>query len=864
MIQLNGRQVQKMKNIYLKSSFKEISSSKGKFISIILIILLGTMLFVGVRSTGPDLSNSASSYVNEYHLADLQIVSTMGLTDDDLKILEDEKNVVVEAGFSTTYEKNKDEIVQVLSYSKDVKLNKLRILEGELPHSDNEVVLDVKARDFGYKLGEIYQINSEEIERSSFTIVGFVNSPLYLSTSDRGATNNGSGKLSYFAYIPEVHFSQEVYSQLFVKFSNTENLIANSDEYMRALDKSTLKIEGLFSERPEKRLNEIQTKAKEALQPYLEEIQVGKEQIEAAKMQPDMDLFVLNEESEKLEQLEKELLTQLSEVEALEKPIYYFNSRSSNPGYQDYFDSATSIAAIAVIFPAFFLFIAVLVTFTTMSRMVEENRGEIGTLKALGYTKMEIAQKYIIYTLLAGILGVGLGTIIGSKTLPLFIFSMLNDHNIPAFVGQYHWSFIIQALIAGLFSTLGSALYVLWRDLREKPSVLMRPKAPKSGKRIFLERITPIWNRLSFNQKVSYRNLFRYKSRMIMAIVGIAGCTGLILTGYGIKNSTDDLLPKQFNEILHYQGIVTMEEAETLTEHSLIIADMKAAVESLSVENEKGHSQIVNLIAPSEEKSFHQYVTLVDMKDQEELILSDGGAIITEKLAKDMNIDINGTLYLKRDNKKIKFTVAGIVENYAGHYMYLTPAYYEKIFAEVYDPSSVLIKTKAMSATDQEDLTASLLENADVKHVSFFEEGDGESPFGSLNSVVVILIVLSGALALVVLYNLTNINISERIRELSTIKVLGFYNKEVTAYVMRENIILTLFGIAFGFVVGIYLHQFILTTAESGSIVFPLDIHWESFLYAGLITIVFNFLVIGIAHFKLKRINMIDALKSNE
>lgn len=852
-----------MKNVYLKSSFKEISSSKGKFISIILIILLGTMLFVGVRSTGPDLSNSASSYVNNYHLADLQIISTMGLTEEDVQILQKEENLVVEAGFSATYEKNKEELVQILSYSNDANLNKWKVIEGDLPKSNQEIVLDYKAKEFGFKLGEEYKINSPEIENKTFTIVGFVNSPLYLSTSDRGTTDSGNGNIDYFAYIPEAAFSQDVYSQLFIKFLDTENLVADSSEYTSVLDENVSKVEQLYADRPEKRLEEIQTKAKETLYANLQEIEQGKEQVELAKMQSGADLSSLDAESEKLNKLENDIDEKIAEVETMEEPVYYFQTRSSNPGYQDYFDSATSITAIAGIFPAFFLFIAVLVTFTTMSRMVEENRGEIGTLKALGYKKIEIAQKYIIYTLLAGVLGVGLGTVIGTKTLPPFIFHLFEEYNIPTFVGQYHWNYIVQALIAGLFATLGSALYVLWKDLREKPSTLMRPRASKSGKRILLERITPLWNRLNFNQKVSYRNLFRYKSRMIMAIVGISGCTGLILAGYGIKNSIEDLQPKQFSEILHYQGIVTMDRPTALTHSSLITEEMNAVVESVSVKNKTRSSQTVSMISPSRTEKFNNYVSLHDVNKNRVTVLPEVGALITQKLAKDMNVENGDTLSINKDNKTVKIKVMGIVKNYAGHFMYIGPTYYEELFGD-YEPTSVLIKTKKLSASEQKNLTTSLLENSDVKNVSFFKESGGIQQFGSLNSVVMIMIILSGALALVVLYNLTNINISERIRELSTIKVLGFYNKEVTSYVMRESMVLSLLGILLGFMVGTYLHRFILTTAESGNIVFPLTIHWSSFVYAGLITLFFNFLVIGIAHFKLKHINMIDALKSNE
>lgn len=487
-------------------------------------------------------------------------------------------------------------------------------------------------------------------------------------------------------------------------------------------------------------------------------------------------------------------------------------------------------------------------------------------MRALGYTKGVISMKYVIYSLLAGILGSLIGGVAGMLTLPKFIFSMLSNNNLTHYVGVIPWGYLVEALVAGLIATLGSAAVVLIINLREKPMDLMRERAPKAGKRILLERIKPLWRRLSFNQKVSYRNLFRYKGRMIMTIVGIAGCTGLMLAGFGIRNSVNDLLPDQFSQVQHYQGIVTLSAANKRIHDKNISAQKQALVKSVTVSPTKGtkRNATVTMISPKSNTNFDKYVTLTNPHTNRKEHLTNDGVIITEKLATDMNAKKGSHLSVKVGNKLVKVKVSGITKNYAGHYLYLTPKYYEQAANANYQPTSRLIKIKDGNATARHDTNQRLFKQAGVLNVSYPRYAGGSLTTGGLSSVVLIFIALSGALGLVVLYNLTNVNISERMRELSTVKVLGFYDNEVTAYVARENVILTILGIIFGWFIGIVLHHFIMIKAQTGAILFPLTIHYPSYIWSAILTIVFSLIVGVITHYKLKNIDMMDSLAAQE
>ncbi|WP_086350720.1 ABC transporter permease [Candidatus Enterococcus clewellii] len=901
-----------MKNkTYLKASFREIWQSRGRFIAIILIILLGTLLYVGVKTTGPVLNSSGSDYLEKQQLADMQIISTGGLTEKDESLLEEIPDTIVESGYQFFYaDEEKGEVVHVFSYDEVQKQNQLVLEKGQLPKKESELVLDAAAETLGYQIGDTYTIDDpDQLDKKEYTIVGFVNSPIFISNKDRGMTNVGDGNVDYFAYVPVNNFTSDVFGVLYVTFENVKGLNTYGSEYKELMQKNQELVEEKFKARPKQRLEELRSMIEEEIAPAKKEIADGQTQISDAEEQlttaqteldqqkqllaqlPEVQaaaaLEQLNEAQATLDENKKELADQKSalsdaqteisdaekEMADLKTPTYLFNQRTENIGFQDYGDLSDRIAAIANVFPVFFFFIAALITFTTMTRMVEENRKEIGTLKALGYSRYEISQKYVIYAVLAAVIGVALGVVIGTNTIPRIVFDLSSDqYNFQKVSVFYEWQPIIQAGLAFLFATLGSVIIVLIKELTEKPSALLQPKAPKPGKRIFLEYITPLWSRMSFNQKVSYRNLFRYKSRMIMAIIGIAGCTGLMVAGFGIKNSLEAVTDKQFGPIIDYQAVVTLDEGTFEQTEAILEKDTKinsilpVINEVLELKKAGQATQSVTLTVPEEVSDFSSYLHLTTSAGKP-IKLTDKGVVISEKLAALFDIEVGDTLtFYDEDQNELEMLVQAIAQNYLGHFAYVTPEYYEEVTGRDYQNNSFLLKTDSMTTKEENKLAEQLLATDEVKNTSFLSS-QIETQRGMINNldpVVLIFVVLSGLLAFVVLYNLTNINISERVRELSTIKVLGFFDKEVTMYIIRENIIFTLLGIIVGYGIGYILTGFIIRQASMESIIFPLVIHWPAYVISAVLTITFTIIVMLVTHFKLKHIDMIDSLKANE
>ncbi|MGF2385357.1 FtsX-like permease family protein [Lentilactobacillus otakiensis] len=855
-----------MNSTYFKATIREITYSWGKFISIVLIILLGSLLYVGIRATGPDLDNSADKYFAQQNLGDLNVTSTLGLTDKDLNLVRHDKNVqTVEPNHMVTVKKSQNQVVQVYSYSKAAKLNKLKVVSGKLPTKADQIVLDAKAKSDGYKLGQTYTLpKTDGLKGQSFKIVGFVNSPLFVSSNDRGTTNVGSGEVDYFAYTPQQAFNQKAYATMAVRFNNTADLTAGTSQYNKQVNRDQAQLEDRLNARPKQRRAELIGPELTQVNQQLTKLQKQAKQLQAVPSQ--YQSATTKAAAKKLDVGIAKLQAAKTQLQKTPQATYLYNDRTANVGYQDYFDESKSIAAIAVIFPGFFLFIAVLITFTTISRMIEKNRREIGLMRALGYTKGFISMKYVIYSVLAGVLGSIAGGILGTMTLPKFIFSMLSNNNLTQYVGVIPWAFIVEAIIAGLVATLGSATVVLIINLREKPTELMRERAPKAGKRILMERIKPLWNRMNFNQKVSYRNLFRYKTRMVMTIVGIAGCTGLMLAGFGIRDSVNDLIPDQFKQVQHYQGIVTLSDSNKQIHDRNISAQKSAMVQSITVSPTKGtkRNATVTMVAPKSTAHFGKYVSLSSAKTGKTQKLTNSGVIITEKLATDMHAKKGTQLSAKLGNKLLKVRVAGVTKNYAGHYMYLTSQYFNQVSTTKYAPTARLLKIKSESASSRHQTSRNLLKQSGVLNVTYPRYASSSLGTVGLSSVVLIFIALSAALGLVVLYNLTNVNISERMRELSTIKVLGFYDNEVTAYVARENVVLTLAGIVFGWFIGLILHHFIMIKAQTGAILFPLTVHYPGYIWSAVLTACFSLVVGVITHYKLKNIDMLDSLSSSE
>lgn len=585
------------------------------------------------------------------------------------------------------------------------------------------------------------------------------------------------------------------------------------------------------------------------------------------------------EQQPKLEKAKKEITDQEQKLKDLKAEDYIFETRDDNPGYTEFEENANRISSLATVFPLIFFLIAALVSLTTMTRMVEEKRLEIGTFKALGYRNAAISMKFLLYAAVAGSLGVVFGLALGYYLFPMIIFTAYGQlYNINAFVTPWYWNYSLIGLMVSLVCTVGTAFVTLRIDLISTPATLMRPKAPKAGQRIFLERLKPIWSRLNFNQKVTMRNLFRYKQRMLMTILGIAGCMAMIITGFGIRDSISDIVPTQFDKIWHYRGVVTFEDnvqEDELTDYYKQVEDLPDYKDNMLISNSTlelnksgGSTQSVTVYVPKKPKKIGDFILFNERKTGKKYKLTDSGAIINEKLANLFDLKAGDTFTLTDSEKKTyKIKIAAVAENYTGHFAFMTPDYYQKIFGE--EPqynSDFLLFDKEPSSKHETTMAEELMKEDKVINVTFLSHSKDtlKDTIDILNLVVWVLIISAGLLAFIVLYNLTNINVSERIRELSTIKVLGFFDNEVTMYVYRENIILTLLGIVLGGFLGKIMHAYVLQTVEVDLMMFSPDVHAMSYVYSGLITILFSIIVGFIMYFKLKKVDMIEALKSNE
>lgn len=915
-----------MKNLYLRSTFRDIRQSLGRFVAIILIIFMGVLLFVGIKSVGPNLEETVQEHVTKYDVSDLQLVGTAGLTEKDRQLAETVKGTQGELGYSFPYtEKKQDLNLQVYSYNKEKKQNKLVLKSGRYPRSDGEILVDDQLRG-EYPLGSQLPIKEDQLKKQEFTVVGFVESAFYIDQSERGNTTVGDGSLDGFVYLPETAFDSEAYSILYLRFTDLKGKAIASEAYKQALTKKENQLETLFAQRKKERKQELATTiqseltknqkelaanqqkladgqeqlsaAKEQLQQQRSQLQSQKDQLIAAFGQAAADTQLaeaeaqladgeaalqeqqaaLTKNQQKLADGQKQLAAAKEELAELKTPNYLMTERDSNPGFGEFTSLSDRIDAIGNVFPVFFFLIGILITFTTITRMIEEDRKEIGTLKALGYRNREIAQKYLLYAVLTGVIGTILGIIVGTKAIPTIVFSMLKKNFLFQTYPTHYWLVpILLAMAAAAVSTLVSTSYILIKDLHEKPMALLMPKAPKPGKRIILEYITPLWRRLSFNQKVTYRNLFRYKARMILTILGIAGCTGLMVAGFGLRDSIGEVANVQFNQLNHFQGIVTLKDGMTAanaTAAKQVLTDSKQVKESYAVHTEQVKfkeegimDQAATIYAINGKDRLAEYFTLNKTTNDSRLTLADNGAIITKGIAEAYAAKVGDQLTMQDDEgQKLQIKVSGIVENYLGNNVFLKQTYLSRLKQEELASNSFLVKLGNLSDKQEAALANRLQDTDQVITTTFMSDQIGKQGMvnGNLQPVVMIFIVLSGTLAFVVLFNLTNINVSERERELATIKVLGFFDDEVTMYIVRENIIFTLIGILLGFGIGKILTWFIITMAASDAISFPLIIPTSGYVIAAALTILFSGIVMYITHLKLKGIDMISALKSNE
>lgn len=585
------------------------------------------------------------------------------------------------------------------------------------------------------------------------------------------------------------------------------------------------------------------------------------------------------ETEEEIADGERKIAEAEEELADIEEAKWYVYDRSTLPSNSEYGENADRMRAIGRVFPVLFFLVAALISLTSMTRMVEEQRIEIGTMKALGYDKFTVAAKYLGYALLATVGGSIVGVLIGEKLFPyiiIYAYGIVYPH-VDHILVPYAWSYAVQASLAALACTLLATLFACYKELEEQPASLMRPPAPKKGKRVFLEYVKVIWKRLNFSWKSTVRNLLRYKKRFFMTIFGIGGCMALMLVGYGIKDSVFEIADIQYAEIQMYDGSAYLQENATeedreemnafLEQDPDIEAYMDAYMKAVTLTGEEEKEVETYVTVLSEPERSCEFVDFHDRKSKETYQLSDQGAIISEKTAKLLGAKTGDTILVEGDDGEKEVVIEHICENYMGHYIYLTPEYYESVFGEAPEFNCIFfIMPENYSKEQIETAGQEIVEQEEVLSISYMHDIEKQlnDILGSLNLVIVVLIVSAGMLAFVVLYNLNTINITERKRELATLKVLGFYDLEVAQYVYRENILLTLIGAMVGAGLGKLLHMFVIQTVEVETAMFGRIINLPSYLYSLLFTIAFSMIVNGVMFFKLRKIDMVESLKSIE
>ena len=1014
-----------MKSALLKDSIKEIKNTYKRFLSILVMAFLGVGFFAGMRAASPDMVDTIDQYYKESQVYDIKILSTLGLTNDDIDALSEIDEIENTVGTYETEGKieidNKEIITKIMSVE---KLNKPILLQGNLPKTQNECVVEDSFLTANHKsIGDTIEVEAEKtkndegeeveyLNKNILKIVGTVKSPLYISR-DRGTSSLGSGKIDYYIYVPKENIkANEIYTNIYIKLKNSENYTTSSEKYEEYIAEVKEKIEAIKEEREkarhdklvdiatrkvkeaEEKLNENKQNAQQQIEEAKQEIENGKNKIEKAEvklnsskkeadtkfkssynqiqmakesifqnetqlnqkeqeagqqiteleikkqeLQTQFDTIENNltqletqynqikdnpniseeqkqmlenkiqmlkqskqtikagieqinngittgkqeienaktqlqnakneltkkekqyeatktatysslenakieieksktelEKGEKeLEEKQEEFKDKIADAESklidsrekianIENPTWYVLDRYSNTGYNSFIQDTESIENISKVFPIVFFMVALLISLTSMTRMVEEQRIQIGTLKALGYNKLQIASKYVIYAGLACVIGGVLGMSVGFVLLPQIIWTMYQM--MYQMTDNIHISFNIiiggMGLLLICVCIIGATIYAVLKELVQTPSTLMRPKAPKMGKRVLLEKIPFIWKRLSFSQKVTVRNIFRYKKRFLMTIIGILGCTALIVVGFGVRDSIRCIMPNQFEKVFNYDMQIGLKNGlEDEQKQKYIISlqektELEKVVETYMTSNiakNQENEEDVQIIVPKEPKDLDEVINLTDVKTGEKVQLEENAICLTDKVAELLNVKQGDTITLKDSkDKERQVKISNIVENYVYHYVYMSRITYENLYGENYNTNMLFTKNNNLSKEQETNLATEIMNQSEVASISRNSSIMNllDDTMKSLNYVVIILIVSAGLLAFVVLYNLSNVNISERIRELATIKVLGFYDKEVYSYVTRETVILTAIGIVLGLIDGYFLNYFII------------------------------------------------------
>ena len=835
-----------MNALTLKNLLREIKRTFTKFLSIFAICALGVAFFAGIRATSPDMKEAGDRLYNTYNLSDISVISTSGLTADNIRDLESIEGIravraslFVDAMARGTGEKEKNlrlysmpiklksEYAPLIDLipdygidtSPEYEMNGVEIVSGRMPLNDTETALDYTLE------GSLVKQLGDEITLTTsggtvtLRVVGFIRSPMYISMFERGTSSIGNGTSDGFAYasgnaisslgtkLPVMSLLNTYYTRADIVISGKEGLSAYSDEY---------------------------------------------------------------------EALVNEVTDRIEDYASTQSGTWYIQDRSGNPGYSDYSENTDRIAAVGDVFPLIFFIVAALVCLTTMTRMVEEQRIEMGTMKALGYGGWQIAMKYAVYAMSACISGGVVGAIIGFKLFPYVI---MKAYSIMYYLGKletpYRADIAFMAIAAMAVCTAAATFSACYASLKEVPATLMRPKAPKAGRRVLLEKIPFIWKKLSFTSKVTVRNLFRYKKRFFMSVIGIAGSGALLVTAFGLNDSIFGIIEKQFGDIWQMDVQAYVYEAMPLADMQELLGknpandDFDSVMFCLDSQMEcknGGRSQSgVHLLGVESAGSMAGRISLHN--GGAPVTLDDSGVVVTAKLAETLSIKAGDEINMRTGGEDHFMRVIGVADNYVYHYVYITAAYYETVFGKAMQYNGFMGNLKdGLTDETMDAMSSQLLSDSRMYTVRTIESiyASVWDSLSILNYVVLVLILGSGMLTFVVMLNLTNINIGERMRELATLRVLGFYDKEMYAYIYRENNALSVIGAFVGLLFGKIMHLFVIRTCEVDMVMFVRSAKPLSYVYAFALTIVFSLIVNLLMRPKVRAIDMVESLKSAE
>ncbi len=852
------------RNTLWKDALSSLNHSWGRFIGILLLMAVSAFAFIGLKMAGPDMRNTAQTYYQDVNLADLTVSSNYGLDKNDTQTIKKQaKKATIDFGYlqDTTINNSKTSL-RVLSESKNISTSQL--ISGKLPKKDNQIAISYLLRD-KYHLGEWITLNEpSNLKNSRFKIVGFMRPSEYTDKSEIGQTNVGTGQLSGIAVVKKNAFKSQNYSIARIRFNKTKELDPYSSTYQKFIDNKKERITNSLKQSGKLKKVEVDNNFKAAQK----QIKQAKAQIQLA----ENNGLEITKEKEKLEKQQKKLNEQKQEMKQLGSISYYVNDRKNDSGYDTYQSNSEKIELITNIFPVFLFAVAALVSFSTMTRFIDEERQNIGVLRALGYSKLDTSLKFVIYSLTAALTGVFIGAIGGYWILPRIIFNAYTANlTLTNFQSSFSWKYLFLTFLISILCTTGAAVIQLFIVLRAKTSELLLPKPPKNGSRILLEKIKPFWQHLSFNYKVTLRNIFRYKVKMIMTILGIAGCTGLLMMGFGIRDSLAGIGQKQYSEIIKYDLIaidknsLSSEQSTKLNQKlssSQVNKYLPVYFENVS-KKIAGTNQDLSIIVPEKSSQISKYISLRNRSSGQKINLNSRGIVISEKLAKLLNLSIGDELSLVTTNgKKVKLPISNICEMYMGHYVLMNSNVYQKYFNKKVNSNAQLIELNNKKQTNS--FANSLMKTGSVSAINLNTNNQQiiDSLIQSMNKVIFLLIGLAALLAVVVIFTLTTTNLEERMREIATLKVLGFYNNEASLYIYRETIILSIFGILIGFLVGNWLHGFIIDNLAPLNAMFRPGILFSNYLLSALIPLVITGIMAIFVNRKIKEVNMLEALKS--